>query len=120
MPLRGPDGQRVDLTGLWAPVDSAGPGWNVRQINGCFFLVDVANETAPEYYNRMCEGEIGSDFVITARCVDFAHLVPQPVMGREYFRISFAADGSPQLERCLALDEPATCEDPAVRWAPPT
>jgi hypothetical protein len=120
MELRGTDGQRVDLTGLWGSREDAVPDWNVRQINGCFFISSINYDLAPEFYQELCEGEIGSDFVITARCVDFAHLVSQPVMGREYFLITFTDSGEVELERCLERDVPATCEDPFVPWEPPS
>jgi hypothetical protein len=120
MDLRGLDGDRPDLTGLWSTAGDPVPSWNVRQINSCFFIASINYELEPEYYQELCDGEIGSDFVITARCVDFLHVVSQPVMGREYFLISFTDDGEVVLERCLERDVPATCEDPFLPWEPPT
>jgi hypothetical protein len=117
--LRGPDGRLVNLTGVWGPLDAAQPDYNIRQINNCFFLSGIGAEEPPEYYEQSCDGVIGADFVITARCIDFRQFpVGQPDMGREFFKIEFADGGWVELARCLAVDEPATCEEPIVPWAP--
>ena len=117
--LRGPDGRLVNLTGVWAPLGATEPHWNIRQINNCFFLSAIGDEEPPEYYEQSCDGVIGADFVITARCIDFRQFpVGQPDMGREFFRITFAEGGWVELVRCLAVDQPATCEEPIVPWAP--
>ncbi len=117
--LRGPDGQLVNLTGLWSAVDAPEPEWHARQIGSCFFLAFVQSSGPPDYYNEMCDGTIATDFLITARCIDLIQNWPsEPYMGRVYFLISFSQGGQIELERCRLLDEPATCDDPLVQWAP--
>jgi hypothetical protein len=118
--FRGPDGRRLDLTGLWAGSEAAEPDINVRQVGSCLFATPLLPSGPPEYYNWVCDGTIGSDFVITARCIDFQQREGfQPDMGREYFLISFDEDGGPQLFRCLDPASPATCDTPLVPWEPP-
>jgi len=119
--LRGPDGQRVNLTGLWSERGASEPSWNVRQIGSCMFAADLFTGEPPGYYHVICDGTIGTDFVITARCIDFLQGgVGQPDMGREYFLIRFDEDRNPELVRCLDPETPATCEAPLAPWEPPT
>lgn len=121
VPLRGPDGQPVNLTGLWSNRGEPEPGWNVRQLGSCMFAADLSSPGPPGYYQVICDGTIGTDFVITARCIDFLQGgVGQPDWGREYFLIRFADSGQVELVRCLDRETPATCEEPIVRWEPPT
>jgi hypothetical protein len=119
--LRGPDGQRVNLTGLWSSRGASQPEWNVRQIGSCLFAAVLFTGEPPGYYDVICDGTIGTDFVITARCIDFLQGgVGQPDMGREYFVIQFDEDQDPELVRCLDPETPATCEAPIAPWEPPT
>lgn len=119
--LRGQDGQQVNLTGLWSGKGEPGPSWNIRQVGSCLFVADLSNSDAPGYYQEICDGTIGGDFVVTARCIDFLQGgVGQPDMGREYFLIRFDDEGGLELVRCLDAETPATCEAPLVPWQPPT
>ena len=119
--LRTPDGEQVNLTGLWSARGDSEPGWNVRQIGSCMFAAGLGAGDAPGYYQVICDGTIGGNFVITARCIDFLQGgFSQPDMGREYFLIRFDEDPGLELVRCLDADAPATCEPPLVPWEPPT
>lgn len=120
VPLRGPDGRAVNLTGLWTfRDDMSEPVWNIRQLGSCMFAVDLGETSPPEYYDVICDGKIGRDFVITGRCIDFRQGFGQPDWGREYFLIEFDDSGQVELVRCLDRETPATCEEPMVRWEPP-
>jgi hypothetical protein len=119
--LRGPDGRRVNLTGLWTlREDMSGPSWNIRQLGSCMFAVELVDTSPPEYYSVICDGTMGTDYAITGRCIDFRQGFGQPDWGREYFLIEFDDNGQVELIRCLDRDVPATCEAPIVPWEPPT
>jgi hypothetical protein len=118
--LRGPNGDPVNLTGVWAGAEDTEPIYNVRQIGDCFFLALISTGEPPGYYDSMCDGRIAVDLVITVNCVDFLRFRSDPRMGREYFLIQFAADGTIDLVHCLEPDEPATCDDPLVPWTEPS
>lgn len=116
-----PDGDPVNLTGLWSPAGADLPFWNGRQIGDCFFLSALGEPEPPGYYQQQCDGLIGSDFVITVRCIDFLQGgLGVPNISQPHFRIQFAEAGTTELVRCLELDVPATCEDPLVPWDGPT
>jgi len=115
--LRGPDGNEIDLTGLWGAAGST-PSYVVRQVGDCFLMVVyVPDQPEAPWTETVCDGRIGSDFRINGRCIEMGFgLGAGPFLfNQATWEVSFDDAGDPLLaDRSFACSPTdASCAAPS-------
>lgn len=133
--LRGPTGERVDLSGAWEKEGSApGPAtrWWIRQLGDCVWAVTVAPEF-PEVLSaqpgdlQTLQGRLDPSFVVAAELVDVAPYGPGRVsipFLRLFYPIRLLVEFDDTGQIHLREDREAgaqgpRCPDPAGYCPPP-